>query len=246
MGDMSYPLPIPELPITPPTPAEAEALDRDGYVIIPGLIDPAWRAALAARLDALVAAEGDRAGREVHQEHGTDRLANLVDKGVVFDALWTHPRLLGMVRHVLARPFSLSSLNAREPKPGVGHQKLHADWGDLQPGERFHVVNSLWVLDGMDAGNGATRLVPGSHRVGGAIPDPHPDQIIATVAPGDVLVMNSHCRHGGTINVDGRRRRVIHSYFTAAEHPQQTNFAQLLSVPTRTRLNPAQRALLRC
>lgn len=243
---MSTPCLAHELPITQPSAAQAEAIDRDGYVILRGVIDTTWRAALSARLDALIAAEGDQAGLEVHQEHGTDRLANLVDKGEVFDALWTHPQLLGLVQQVLKRPFVLSSLNAREPKRGLGHQALHADWGDLKPDEPFHVVNSMWVLDGMDAGNGATRLVPGSHRVCGAIPDPHPDQILALTEPGDVVVFNAHCRHGGTTNVDGRRRRVIHGYFIAAEHGQQCDFAKWVSTPTRMRLSPAQRAMLRC
>jgi hypothetical protein len=130
-------LTCPAVPITEPTSDEAAAIDHAGYVVLPGLIDPAWRAALAARFDDLMAAEGDRAGMEVHQEAGTNRLANLVDKGEVFDALWTHPRLLGLVRHVLRRPFTLSSLNAREPKPGVGGQGLHADWGPLAPGDPF-------------------------------------------------------------------------------------------------------------
>ena len=233
------------LPVAAPTPEEAAAVDRDGYVILRGVIGAAWRATLAARLDELVAAEGDRAGLEVHQEGGTDRLANLVDKGTVFDGLWTHPRLLGLVHHVLGREYSLSSLNTREPKPGQGHQGLHADWGELKPGEPFHVANSLWVLDGMDAGNGATRLVPGSHRITGGIADPHPDQILAIAEPGDVLFMNAHTRHGGTVNTNGRRRRVIHAYFTGAEHPQQTAFPKLVSAATRARLSPEQRALLR-
>ena len=242
---MSTPVLHPDLVITPPSAAEATAMDRDGFVILRGLVDSHWLAALAARFDELVASEGERAGLEVHREDGTDRLANLVDKGEVFDALWMHPRLLGLVQFVLRRAFVLSSLNAREPKPGLGHQALHADWNDLTPEEPFQVVNSLWVLDGMDAGNGATRLVPGSHHLRGQISDPHPDQVLALSDPGDVIVFNAHCRHGGTTNVDGRRRRVIHSYFIAAEHGQQCDFAKWVSAATCARLTPAQRSMLR-
>ena len=242
---MSTSSPAAALHITPPSASEATAIDRDGFVVLRGLIDPSWLAALAARLDELIVAEGERAGLEVHKEDGTDRLANLVDKGEVFDALWMHPRMLGLVQHVLQRPFVLSSLNAREPKPGLGHQGLHADWNERTPDEPFQVVNSLWVIDGMDAGNGCTRLVPGSHLMRGSIPDPHPDQVLALTNPGDVLVFNAHCRHGGTTNVDGRRRRVIHGYFIAAEHPQQCDFAKWVSAATRARLSPAQRAMLR-
>ena len=233
------------LPMKTPTPEEIERIDREGFIVLPGLIDAPWRQALAARIDDLVASEGDRAGGEFHQEDGTDRLANLVDKGVLFDPLWTHPRVLGLVQHVLQRAFSLSSLNAREPKAGQGHQALHADWGEWSLGSPFQVVNSLWVLDDMDSGNGATRLVPGSHLLAGPIADPHPQQVVATLAAGDVLVMNAHCRHGGSNNRDGRRRRVIHSYYTAAENPQQCDFSKLISAATRARLSPAQQRCLR-
>ncbi len=236
---------IEPLALVTPTTEEAHHIEREGFVVLRGLIDPTWRMALAARIDALVANEGNHAGREVHQEDGTDRLANLVDKGALFDPLWTHPRVLGLVQHVLKRAFSLSSLNAREPKAGQGHQGLHADWGELSPGAPFQVVNSLWVLDDMDPGNGATRLVPGSHLLCGPIADPHPQQVVATLAAGDVLVMNAHCRHGGTCNRDGRRRRVIHSYYTAAENPQQCDFPKLVSAATRARLSWAQQRCLR-
>ena len=50
-------------------------LDEQGYLPLPGLIDPATVRALVWRFDELVASEGDQAGLEAHQEAGTDRLA---------------------------------------------------------------------------------------------------------------------------------------------------------------------------
>ena len=95
-------------------------LDEQGFVFLPGL--PEQGAALgdlARRFDELVAFEGDAAGVEVHQEAGTARLANLVDKGSVFDVCWGHPMLLAAVAHVFGwRPFKLNSLNARAALPG--------------------------------------------------------------------------------------------------------------------------------
>lgn len=238
-----------------PTPLTAEqlaGLDRAGYVILPGLIDPAWRAALGARLDALVAAEGAAAGSEVHQEEGTARLADLVNKDPLFDRTWSHPVLLAAVHHVLRRPFKLSSLNAREALPGAGLQRLHADWGPrLAVDEPWHVVNSLWLLDDYAGDNGCTRLVPGSHRLAGGIDpayhDParaHPDEVVLRAPAGSVVVLNAHTWHGGTRNVAGARRRVVHAYFTAREHPQQTDQRRHLRPETAARLSAAQRWLL--
>lgn len=42
-------------------------LDRDGFLALPGLLDPSQVEQLRARFDQLVVEEGDRAGAEVHQ-----------------------------------------------------------------------------------------------------------------------------------------------------------------------------------
>jgi len=57
-----------------------ERLDRDGYALLPGVLSGRQVAGFRARLAELLASEGDRAGLEVHQEAGTDRLADLVNK----------------------------------------------------------------------------------------------------------------------------------------------------------------------
>ena len=225
-----------------PDPSILAALDDQGYALLPGRFDATVAQDLGRRLDDLISAEGDRAGLEVHRENGTDRLANLVDKGTVFDHVWSDPLVLGCVAHVLARPFKLSSLNAREPKPGQGAQGLHADWGPRDDGP-FHVVNSLWLIDGMDEGNGPTRLVPRSHLRPGS-PDQDATSIEVHAPPGTVLVFNAHTWHGGTVNRSGRRRRVIHAYYVAAEHPQQCDFPRLVSEGTRARLDADRQRLL--
>jgi hypothetical protein len=239
------------LSITPPTASQVRTLDETGFLIIPGHFSPAMAGRLGQRFDELIAAEGDRAGLEVHQEPGTRRLANLVDKGACFDPVWGDPVVLGCVAHVLKRRFHLSSLNAREPLPGSGHQGLHADWGPHQNSEPFHVVNSLWLLDDLTAENGATRAVPGSHLRSGALSDHltdpaahHPDEMIVTAPAGSVVIFNAHCWHGGRLNRSGARRRIIHAYYVAEGHPQQCDFPALVSPATRARLNHDRRDLL--
>lgn len=239
------------LAITPPTIEQAAILDRDGFLIITNYFPLALAQRLGERFDELIAAEGDRAGLEVHQEAGTRRLANLVDKGDCFDPLWGDPLVLGCVAHVLGRPFHLSSLNAREPLSGHGHQGLHADWGTRQKDEPYHVVNSLWILDDLTPENGATRIVPGSHRLLGSISDhladasvAHSGELIVTAPAGSVVIFNAHCWHGGRTNVTGKRRRIMHSYYVAEGNPFQTDFEKIISPATRQRLIQDRRNLL--
>jgi len=242
-----------DLGVTPTTlsPAEKQQLDEQGYLLFPGIMDEVWLENLRAKYEELMAKEGQSAGLEVHQEKGTRRLADLVNKGEIFDRVYTHPRVLAAVFHVLGGEFKLSSLNGRDAIPGEGHQQLHADWGHLDSGEPFHVVNSLWMLDDFTAENGATRVVPGTHRLGKTpqevLPDPaapHPEQVLAIAPAGTVLVFNAHLWHGGTKNTTQRTRRALHAYYTARAFPQQLDQRQHIRLETYRRISPAARYIL--
>ena len=228
-----------------------ERLDRDGYAALTGVLSAGQVAAIRARLAELMTAEGDRAGLEVHQEAGTDRLADLVNKGSVFEPCFTDPRVLACIAHVLGE-FKLSSLNSRAALPGRGHQDLHTDYGSGPfPAGDYQVCNSIWLLDDFTTGNGATRVVPGTHRGGSvprqAMPDPaaaHPDEVLVTGQAGTVVVFNSHLWHGGTENRSGRPRRALHSYFTRRGNQQQLDQKKFIRQDTLARLSPAARFIL--
>jgi ectoine hydroxylase-related dioxygenase (phytanoyl-CoA dioxygenase family) len=232
--------------------AERATLDEQGFLALPGLLDPATTAAIVRRFDELVETEGDQAGLEAHREAGTDRLANLVDKDPLFDLVWNNPRQLSAIAHVLGwQPEKVFSLNGRSARPGQGHQNLHVDWsGAVAPGD-YQITNSIWMLDDFTADNGATRVVPGSHRWGQVPKDamtdpgaPHPDEVLVLGSAGTCVVFNSHLWHGGTLNRTTAPRRAIHAAFVRRDQRQQTVFADYLHEATYHRLTPAQRYLL--
>jgi ectoine hydroxylase-related dioxygenase (phytanoyl-CoA dioxygenase family) len=232
-------------------PAHAEALDRLGYVTLPGFIAPALLGRLIDRLEAQFAAEGEAAGSEFRQEPGARRLANLVDKDPLFAACIATPELLPYVGHVLGARFKLSSLNARSANPRNGlDQPLHADGGALPDEAGFWVCNTVWVVDDFTLDNGALRVVPGSHRAGrlpaAALADPaapHPEQIVLTARAGDLMVMNAHLWHGGLANRTERPRMAMHGYYCRWDKPQQQYQKRLLRPETQARLTAAERAL---
>ena len=225
-------------------------LRHKGYTLLRGVIDQAWLAALRARFEELVAAEGAKAGLEVHQEAGARRLADLVNKGSVFDGVWSHPRLLAAVHEVIGAPFHLGSLNARDALPGEGLQALHQD-GRRDAAPPRYGCNSVWMLDDFSAENGCTRVVPGSWRrppPAEALDDPaapHPQQELLVGPAGSVAVFNSYTWHGGTLNrTRAAQRRALHCYFNPRGQAQQTDQRAYLRPPTAARLSPAQRYLL--
>lgn len=227
-----------------------DRLDRDGYAPLPGVLSGEQVAAIRARLAELLAGEGDQAGIEVHQEAGTDRLADLINKGTMFHACFTDPRVLACIAHVLG-DFKLSSLNFRAARPGHGLQPLHADYGGPVPPGQYQVCNSIWLLDDFTADNGATRVVPGSHRFARAAREaladpaaPHPDEVRLIAPAGTVIVFNSHLWHGGTQNRSDRPRRALHSYFTRRANRQQLGQRQYIRAETLAGLSPAARFIL--
>ena len=233
------------------TPDEIAFLDWEGYLPLPEILSATEIDALRDQQTKLLSAEGDQAGREVHQEAGTDRLSDLINKGGVFHIILRHPRVLAAVAHVLQNDFQLSSLNSRNALPGLGNQGLHADWGRLETPGDYQVCNTLWLLDDFLPDNGATRVVPRTHNRTDAPGDvmldpsaPHPDQIVLQGKAGDVVVVNSHTWHGGTTNVSGKSRRVLHGYFTRRHQPQQLDQRKFLRRETWQALSPAERVIL--
>jgi ectoine hydroxylase-related dioxygenase (phytanoyl-CoA dioxygenase family) len=230
---------------------ERARLDADGFLPLPGILAPAQVEAITARLAALLDDEGERAGQEVHQEAGTDRLSDLVNKDPIFEICFTHPRVLAGIAHVLRHNLKLSSLNSRAALPGQGLQALHADWsGPVAPGD-FYVCNSIWLLDDFTEANGATRVVPGTHLSGQAareaMPDPkaaHPREQKLLAPAGTVVIFNSHVWHGGTLNRTDRPRRALHCYFCRREQPQQLDQRKYIRPETYQRLSEAARFIL--
>ena len=229
-----------------------DQLDREGYLIIQNFMGPELLGELREQIGQLFLSEGERAGSEFKQEEQTLRLANLVDKGEVFQRAIAMPEILERIAHVLGPQFKLSSLNARSANPhSTWVQPLHADMAAVPDEKGYWVANTVWMLDDFTEENGAIRMVPGSHRWGklpqDALPDlqaPHPEEILITAKAGAVVVMNAHVWHGGTANHTANPRCAMHAFYARWDKPQQQYQKRLLRPEVQERLTPQLRKLL--
>ena len=148
------------------------------------------------------------------------------------------PRLLqsrreaiSIVETVLDHELLLSSLTAIETHPGQGPQPLHADDGSIplpRPYPPLAVV-ALWALTDFTEANGATRLVPGTHRDSRRPrPGEAADTVSAEMSAGSVLIYNGSIWHGGGANESDARRRFIVCNYCAGWVRQEEN--QLLGL----------------
>jgi ectoine hydroxylase-related dioxygenase (phytanoyl-CoA dioxygenase family) len=200
---------------------EKDALDRLGYVIFCDVLSADRVAALRRSFDEMNLKS--QAPGMAQKETGTRHVKDL-HREESFWRVCVQPRILAAAFHVLKRRFVCSFPHGREPLRGFGQQGLHMDWRTAAIHNQYFVASALCLLDDFTADNGATRVVPGSHRRA-ALPDRtmadpafvHRDQIIVTAAAGSVLFFNGHLLHSGTRNAGSLRRRVLQFSFTAQE-----------------------------
>ena len=167
----------------------------------------------------------------------------LFAKTRAFDGPATHPLLRGVLDRVLG-PHQLSAPVGIQIGPGEKAQVLHRDDG-IYPLPTPHpdvVVNTMWCFDDFTEANGATRLVPGSHRR-----DERPEEsetVVAEMPAGSVLFYPGSLWHGGGANrTDRPRLGVILEYVAAWLRPQENH---LLAVPrdVAAELSPELQELL--
>src|SRR5947209_1312456 len=126
--------------------SELEQLDRLGYTLVEDVLDAELLEAVRNRVEELYDLEGENAGSEFRKEPGARRLANLVDKGEIFQRLIATPRILELVGHVIGQQFKLSSFNARSANPHSAEaQPLHCDAAALPDERGFWVCNTIWL-----------------------------------------------------------------------------------------------------
>jgi ectoine hydroxylase-related dioxygenase (phytanoyl-CoA dioxygenase family) len=231
---------------------ERDQLDRDGYVVLRHFIGADLLQELRTRIGELFAEEGERAGHEFKTEAHARRLANLVDKGEVFRRAIVLPGLLEYIRCVLGPAIKLSSLNARsaDPHSDVG-QPLHVDMAAIPDDKGYWVCNTIWMLDDFTPDNGATRMIPGSHRWGtkpqDVLDDPtasHPQEVLLTGEAGSIAVMNAHMWHGGTANRTAAPRLAMHAFYCRRDKPQQQYQTRLLRPGVQAGLSREVRQML--
>jgi ectoine hydroxylase-related dioxygenase (phytanoyl-CoA dioxygenase family) len=234
------------------TNAERHQLDEQGFVVLENCMGADLLGELRERIHDVFEMERDRAGAEFRSEAHAHRLANLVDKGEVFRRAIVNPRVVECVRHVLGPQVKLSSLNVRSADPnGDVPQPLHVDMSAVPDVQGYWVCNTVWMLDDFTTENGATRVIPGSHKSGrrpqDVLADPmaqHPEEVLVLGTAGSIAVMNAHAWHGGTANRTLAPRLAMHAFYCRRDKPQQQYQKQLLRAEVQGSLSPELREML--
>lgn len=202
-----------------------ERVARDGFTIVENAIAPDLVEALTEALARLERELDAKPAMNGFEGHRTVRIYNLLKFGAPFDAVPVHAHVLPIIEGVLDDGCLISSLSSIAIDPGETAQPIHAD-DQVIPLDKPHrpiVCNSMWALTDFTEVNGATRLVPGSHR------KPNPDYggayetIAAEMPKGSVLIWDGALWHGGGANRTEVRRTGVAMNYCAGFIRQQEN-----------------------
>lgn len=220
---------------------DRKQLYQDGYALLRQAIPSEWLADLRAVFDA-----GVRPSDQWPVPRGMDWRYSMLDDDSIIQAVCRLPQLLAMAGELIGERFFLSQVEGREPLPDGGHQQLHRDLSAQRPGD---IAVALAFFDDYGPENGATRIVPGSHRPEpGASPFDFNDESRAVQlsgSAGDILVFDVDLVHAGSLNVIGARRRsILISYFSESLYASHLETVALRNIrmDTSDRFAPSELA----
>ena len=234
---------------------DLRAIDARGYVIIERLLSAddvgAMRDALAPHL------QREWLGRNNFEGHRTERVYSLVGKHPVFAALVEHERILAICDALLEANYLLTASQAINIHPGETPQPLHSDdsFYRIARPRRAVSVSTIVALDDFTTENGATQIIPGSHRwddgllgevfagidfrtraaddrvpADAPLPRALAAQLVDTTMPsGSVIVFLGTLLHRGGANRSRRARLAVSNQYCEPWARQQENYA--LSIP---------------
>ena len=231
-----------------------QALQRDGFAFVPGVLAPGGVRELREAMDRLRPFGFD--GINEVQEH----YKCVFNRDRVFLPLTDRPGIVDLARAVMGAQCHVMGMTAWRSHPGYDGRGMHLDEllvplpESVFDDPEFHVPALLatahYYLDEVDIDLCPTWVVPGSHRAGRR-PDRDADswrgqpEIPVLCRPGDVLFFRSELWHRGSVNRSDRARHLVQVHYSHraiaqkfSPWPFQYN-PEILAIAT-----PAQRVLL--
>lgn len=205
-------------------------IEDQGYTIIPDFITAEEIATIRHAFDTEVRMTEMRA---IGTKTGlTLRAHNLLAKTRAVDYLFLDPRLRAIIAGVIGPLTQINVTTLFNLLPGETRQYLHQDDG-LWPIRRPHphfLCNALIAFDDFDIENGATHIVPYSHKWYDRRPDQSVDTTRVVMKAGSIVMWEGGLWHGGGANISKDRERLgfFMSHCVGYLRPQEN---QLLSVP---------------
>jgi len=211
-----------------------------GYVIVPGLLDPAEIAALRALTDSVEAlsldVESENAMFDFDHDIDGKRTIQRIKKPNRIDPLYAslaaHPRVLAVAEVLIGSSIRLNhtKINMKAANGGAALE-WHQDWA-FAPHTNMATTVASMLIDDASTANGAMQVIPSSHR--GPLLDHHDEEgyFVGAVDPGSfdpaaaailegpagtVTFHHPLTLHGSGVNRSGASRRILFYEYAASD-----------------------------
>ncbi|MCX5662803.1 MAG: phytanoyl-CoA dioxygenase family protein [Planctomycetota bacterium] len=202
-----------------------DRFNRDGYVLLPGVLSPEEVEGFKLRIDR---AFNDPRMAETHNLYGPYIMARLFELDVMFRDNLVREPVIGLMEALLGNNCHIIAQNFVRNRPGEAIDAFHADdfvWYPL-PAEipRFDarqriptfIVNVHHALTDVSSDEfGPLQVVPGSHYSGRPPSDPKNPTfdgrgfVSVHAKPGDVYLQHPQVWHRGAPNTSSRTRYIL-------------------------------------
>ena len=225
-----------------------EVIEQDAGVIIDNLLDKNQLKNISEDLKPYLVKTKE--GQDDFTGFKTKRVGALMARSAECQNLALNP-IINEVSKLFFEPHSdgyqLHFTSAIDIAPGDSKQIPHRDrgvWGGYIPRKIETQLSTVWAIDDFTKENGATQVVPGSHKWD-RDREPKEDEICyAEMKKGSVFIYTGSVIHGGGANNSNKNRLGVFLHYAPSWLRQQEN--QYLSCPPHIAkdLTPELRSLM--
>ena len=223
-------------------------IEKDAGVIIDNVLDNSQLERINSELSPFLIQTKE--GQDDFTGFNTRRVGALMARSSECRVLALNP-LINEVSKFFLEPHSdgyqLHFTSAIDIAPGESEQILHRDrgvWGGYIPRKIETQLSTVWAITDFTKENGATQVVPGSHKWD-RNREPSPEEICyAEMSRGSVFIYTGSVMHGGGANNSDKNRLGVFLHYAPTWLRQEEN--QYLSCPPHIAkdLSPELRALM--
>lgn len=210
-----------------------EQLESNGYFIVENIISKEQCQLIKDTVMPLFEYDS---GRNNFEGFKTQRLYATFEKTLVCNDLVDHPLVLNILDQLFNPNYLLSQLQVINILPGEAQQPLHYDDAiyDVPRPRKPLGAATIFAIDDFTEENGATVMIPGSHKWGNEQPKPQDDaaQVPVVMPAGSMLFFLGTLWHGGGANRSANSRLCVTAQYCDSWLRQQENYSLSISKET--------------
>ena len=227
------------LPIQP----HLDAISDQGFTVLKSLVPDNLITDIKTELAPYL--QRELMGRNNFEGFSSERVYALLNKAPSVAQLVEHEVILDLLNQLLEPTYLLSANLAINVHPGETPQPFHADHSSLPDQDRTltNGISVIWALDDFTECNGATEVIPGSHKWQSRLPKEE-DVVKVEMPAGSAVMFHGSLYHRGGANRAANSRLAITPQYCQPWLRQLENMVLAVPPTSASRYSPKIQELL--